>query len=260
MSATTSMRGAFQAERIRWRSSAVTRLRWAAAGYGGLSAMLALSTDSALSWYSLLAYQNLWIVGFGPLFLALIVDTQASLEHSYRGGGTWSRPTAPWVARFARFGMLTPTVLMVNLLAMLVPIAAGLVLAGPPPVAHLLASVAVPTLAQLGLLAVLVRSGIHVGRTAVLAVGLAWAVAAVLTAESTAWPISPFAWTLRGSLPVIGTHANGEALLPSDALATASIVTPTLLSLALAISVLALPVPGGRVGAPTARHDGDFLC
>ncbi|WP_226363205.1 hypothetical protein [Pseudonocardia sp. ICBG1142] len=249
MNAVYSLSSAVRAEIIRWRGSSVARLPWGAVGFGGLATLLALSSTANPEWRTFLAYQNLWVVGFSPLFLALIVGTQASIEHVERGGGTWSRAVTPWVARAARFIVLTPAVFAVNFLAMLIPTIAGIVLVGSPPGARLLLSIVVPALGQLALLAVLVRVGMHAGRLAVLAVGTSWSVAAVVTAEATYWIMSPFAWTLRGALPVIETHANGEGFLPGEPLATTSVMGPTSLSLALAIVALSLPASmnSGRI-------------
>ncbi|MFE7202602.1 hypothetical protein ACFU8R_20230 [Pseudonocardia alni] len=248
MSSIPSSGAVLRSEVVALRRSPVLHLAWGAVFFGVLSAILALGTVADPDWSTLLAYQNMWVVAFGPLFLALIVGTHAHLDRSSRGGGTWYRPVAPWSRRLARFAVLSPLVLLVNVLALLAPVLAGVLLVGGAPVAHLLGSTVVPVLGQLGLLAVLVRVGAGTGRTAVLVVGLVWSVVAVLTAESSVWAFSPPAWTVRGSLPVIGTHANGEALLPGEALADASVTVSLLLSLALAVIVLAFPASLGRVG------------
>lgn len=239
---TTRLQAALRSELHRWRRSAAGRLPLLGVAFGGLVSALFLASGFHRTWPRVLAFENLWAVFLGPLGAALLVATVCHADRRDRGGGTLWRPLRPVTARTSRFAVLAALVLVMNALAVATPFTvASALLEGPPPWLRALELVAVLGLSQLGLAALVLRVAGRVGRLPAMAVGAAWTMTGLLTAESPAWVVVPPTWLVRGALPLIGTHANGVALEPGAALASASPWPAALLGALLALPVLLVP-------------------
>lgn len=243
------------AEPARWPRSTVARLPLAGGAFGLVNAALFSLTATRPSAAGVLAYQNLWVVFVGPMLVALLVATLVHLDRRSMAGGTSCRAVEPVHRRLAAFTVLAAGALLMNGLAVGVPAVVASVLFGAgPSVAELAGVVGVAWLGHLGLIALLLRAGAHLRRMALLAVAFGWTVIGVLLAESPAWVVLPPTWTVRGPLPLIGTHANGTSLEPTAALADASPWAVATLAVLGAAAVLLVPVPrrAGPGCAPVA--------
>lgn len=255
---TVALSRSLASEVVRWRGSTAARLPLLAAGSGLVQLGLVLLSTAGPTWTAVFAHESLWVVLTGPLTIALLVGSTSRADRRARGGAIWWRPVDPLRARCSRFVVLAGLALAAHALVVTVPVAlAGpLGAPGPVPVGRALSLVAVLWLSTLGMIAVLQRVGSRWGLLPVLAAGLVWAVVGTLSAESTRWPLVPFAWAVRGALPLVGTHANGMSLSPADVAAAASPWAPAALGALLAVPALLLPAPsrpGGRVPRTEAR-------
>ncbi|QIS17541.1 hypothetical protein [Nocardia terpenica] len=211
---TIGIRAAVGAESAVWLRSPLVGVPLAAVGYSLLVTGLQAGTR-ATTWTGSLAHLNMWVVGVGPLFLAVLAGTQTALDRRARTGGTRYRAVSPETMRGARFAVLAVWCLLAHGITVLTTGVAGVALSGAP-VGTVAADGArllvVLWLSSLGYCAVLVVAGEAFGIAGCVVAGLVFSAVGTVTAESSHWYLVPQAWIVRPALPLIGTHANGVGL------------------------------------------------
>ncbi|MCL3776704.1 MULTISPECIES: hypothetical protein [unclassified Actinomyces] len=141
-------------------------------------------------------------------------------EQRWRYGGTAWRPVPAARATLARAGVLTLAALAAQVVLLAPVVAHGLLMGqGPGPAGRylpfgLLMWVGTAGAALLGALACRLLGGAAVGLAP--AAALAWSVAGALGAESPGWLLRPWTWLVRGTLPLLGVHANSVSLEPGS--------------------------------------------
>lgn len=253
---------AVAAERLRWRRSAAARLPALGLAAAAVQGLLYLAGTVRHEWAALTAWQILWVSFLGPIALGLLAGLLGRRESRARGGGAWWRPITPRRAHVAAFGVLGAYVFALHAMVLVAALPFGWIdgLGFPGPLGDLGLLALVQWTSSLALLALVHQLAARFGPFTALGAGLFWAIAGTLTAESGSWWWQPWAWSVRACLPLIGTHANGIPLELGDALATASPWPPAVLSLALALPIVAYGTRTWRrrasarsTAAPTAR-------
>ena len=237
------MRAALRAERLKLRRSGVAWLPLFGLFVGLLEVSLFIfSSDAVPTWQNLTAWQNLWITFLSPLTLALLAGVTSLREARARGGGTWWRPVSPLSLHLAEFASLAALALLTTTFVVLVSLPFGVVmqLSGTPSLARLLNLVLTLWFTSLPILALYQGIARILGLIGSLMIGLVGAVFGVLVAEGANWWFSPWAWPVRVTLKLAGTHANGVMLEPTSpvwhlpiwpALLLAALITPIFLLL-----------------------------
>lgn len=214
------MIAALHAERLKLRRSAILWLPLFGLSVGTLQGgLFLLNARTAQNWAELIAWHTLWITFLSPLTLALLCGLTARREARARGGGTWWRPTPPRTLRAAEFAWLAVTTLFLHALVIFTTLPVGL-LAGvttAPPSGRLLTLTFVLWTASLPLLTLQERLGRPLGLVGSLILGVVGAFSGFLAAEGVYWWLNPWAWPVRATLALSGTHANGLRLAPGDA-------------------------------------------
>ena len=230
------------AERLRWRRSAAARLPALGLAGAAVQGLLYLAGSTRHDWAALTAWQILWVSFLGPVAIGLLAGLLGRRESRARGGGAWWRPISPRRAHVAQFVVLAGYAVALEAFVFFAAVPFGWIdgLGVPGPLGVLAAAALVQWASTLSLLALAHLAGRRFGLFAAVGLGLAWAVAGTLTAESASWWWQPWAWSVRALLPVIGTHANGIPLEPGEALLSASPWPPALLSVALAVPIAVL--------------------
>ena len=243
------MRAALRAERLKLRRSGVVWLPFFGLFVGLLQGGLFLlnpSPDAVPTWQNLTAWQNLWITFLSPLTLALLAGVTSLREAQARGGGTWWRPVSPLSLYLAEFAILAALALLTTAFVVLVSLPFGYVmqLSGTPSLARLLSLVLTLWFTSLPILALYQGLARVVGLIGSLMVSLIGAMFYVffdvLGPEGLLWWLNPWAWPVRATLKLAGTHANGLMLEPTSpvwnlpiwpALLLAALTTPVFLLL-----------------------------
>ena len=236
------MRAALRAERLKLRRSGVAWLPLFGLFVGLLEVgLFILSSDAAPTWQNLTAWQNLWITFLSPLTLALLAGVTSLREARARGGGTWWRPVSPLSLHLAEFAGLAVLALLTTALIVLVSLPFGYVmqLSSTPSLARLLNLVLTLWFTSLPILALYQGFARLVGLIGSLIVGLIGAMSGVVIAEGANWWLNPWAWPVRATLKLAGTHANGVMLEPTSPVWTLP-VWPALLLAALMTPVFLL--------------------
>lgn len=241
------MRAALHAERLKLRHTGVAWSPFVGLFIGLLQGgLFMLSPEAVPSWRGLTAWHTLWITFMAPLTLALVAGLTSLREARARGGGTWWRATAPLTLHLAEFAGLAVLALFTSSLVMLssLPLGGVLQLSGAPPVGRLLTLTLTLWLASLPILAIYQAIARSVGLIGSLFVGFGGTVSGVLIAEGPNGWINPWAWPVRATLKLSGTHANGVPLEPDSVLwqlpvwhvlVLAALVTPAVLLLSARI-------------------------
>ena len=239
------MRAALRAERLKLRRSGVAWLPlfglFVGLLQGGLFT-LSFNANSVPTWQNLTAWQNLWITFLSPLILALLAGVTSLREARARGGGTWWRPVSPLSLHLAEFAGLAVLALLTTSFVTLVNLPFGYVmqLSGAPSLGRLLSLVLTLWFTSLPILALYQGLARTVGLIGSLMVGLIGAISGVLVAEGANWWLNLWAWPVRATLKLAGTHANGLVLEPTSpvwnlpiwpALLLAAVITPIFLLL-----------------------------
>ena len=237
------MRAALHAELVKLRRTGVAWLPFLGLFIGLLQGgLFILSPEAVPTWRGLTAWHTLWITFLAPLTLALLAGLTSLRERRARGGGTWWRPVSPLSLHLAEFAGLTVLALSTSALVMLssLPLGYALQLAGPPPVGRLLSLTFTLWLTSLPMLAIYQGAARLTGLIGSLLLGFGGAISGVLVAEGMNWWVNPWAWPVRATLALSGTHANGVPLEPDSVLwrlpvcpvlALATFVTPAVLLL-----------------------------
>ena len=249
------MIAALRAERLKLRRSAVLRLPLLGLFIGLLQgALFLLGPREGSSWPQLIAWHTLWLTFLSPLTLALLSGLTARREVRARGGGSWWRPTSPRTLRVAEFVWLALITLCLHALVIFTALPLGLLMGLiAPPWGRLLTLVLVLWLTSLPLLALQSRLGRLLGLVGSLILGLVGAFSGVLTAEGPWWWLSPWAWPVRSTLTLSGTHANGLPLAPGDAAWHISFWPPLLLSVFVLPLLLLTELPFQTLGLRQPR-------
>lgn len=207
------------AERLKLRRTGVVWLPFFGLFAGLLQGgLFILSPEAVPTWQGLTAWHTLWITFLAPLTLALLAGLTALREVRARGGGTWWRPTSPLRLHFAEFAGLAVLALVTTALVILssLPLGGAVQLSGAPPVGRLLTLTLTLWLASLPILAIYQGVARLAGLIGSLMVGFGGAISGVLVAEGPTWWINPWAWPVRATLKLSGTHANGVPLEPDS--------------------------------------------
>ena len=250
------MIAALRAERLKLRRSAVLRLPLLGLFIGFLQgALFLLGPREGSSWPKLIAWHTLWLTFLSPLTLALLSGLTTRREVHARGGGSWWRPTSPHTLRVAEFVWLALSTLCLHALVIFTALPLGLLagLTSAPPWGRLLTLVLVLWLTSLPLLALQARLGRMLGLVGSLMLGLVGAFSGVLLAEGPWWWLSPWAWPVRSTLTLSGTHANGLPLAPGDAAWHISSWPPLLLSVFVLPLLLLTELPFQTLGVRQPR-------
>lgn len=239
--------GIVLAEELRWRSSVPQKLLILVILFSLLSTVMFFGSGLEMSWTSTLAWNNLWVVGLGPTFAALVPTALVRMENRTRSGGTKWLGLDAGQERVVRMGVILVHLFLANLIAFAFPLLAGSVLGveGSAPWGTAIALMITCTAGQSVVAAIALRLADATRPVIGLVAGLVWAFSwiVVQTVESPTWYWMPGNWVIQGSLPLLGTNANGTALDPGSYLGTASAWPATVLSIFLAVLLTVVAVP-----------------
>ncbi len=277
---------AVAAEAARWWRSAGLFIPLLGVVVAAIQALLYLAAGTEHTWNGVLAWNVTWVTGLATPAVGLLTGMVAVRDRAGRDGGMSWRPVSPLVAAWARWCTMGAAVVAMDVLAIVPVLLVGASL-GVPPVGRVAETALVVSLGGAAMLPAWDLVARRLGLFASVGFALVWGIAGVLTAERTVWWLLPFAWPVRATLRLLGTHANGTALSGDDPVAVASplpAVLLTVLLLAVAIAVFSVVqirvrpsagskraprrVPAPRPvhqampfqrGAPIQRRDGSAL-
>ncbi len=224
------------AESVKLRRGSLPRLPLFGLFAALLEGLLFVTSPYAVhSWKMLSAWHVVWVTFLSPLALALLAGLAAQYEARARWGGTRWRPVTPLALVSAQFAGLAVLALVMDLFVVLGSLPFGMAarLPGSVPLGHGLVLAAVLWGTSLPLLALSQLVAARWGLIPTIVTGLIGAILGVLPAEGGAWALVPWAWPVRATLPLLGTHANGTPLEPDSPLWHISPWPLLLLALAL---------------------------
>lgn len=239
--------GVVFAEELRWRSSVPQKLLILVVLFSLLSTAMFFGSGLEMSWSSTLAWNNLWVVGLGPAFAALLPTALIRMENRTRSGGTKWLGLDAGRERVVRMAVILVHLFIANVIAIAFPLLTGSVLGieGSPPWGTAVALMVTCTAGQAVVAAFALRLADASRPLIGLIAGLAWAFSWLVaqTVESSVWYWMPGNWVIQGSLPLLGTAANGTALDTETYLASASPWPATVLSIILTALLTVVTVP-----------------
>lgn len=247
-----SLSSAVLAERVRARHSASSRF----AAVGLLLCVLQglgwwfVAMSAAPDWGGLLGWQTLYATGLLAPVVAVLAATTIAREAAARDGGTWARPLSPRTAFLARMLVLAWQSVLLHAAVTLPLLGVGL-LGGldAPPIARFVTLWLVFSAGSLVPLSLAAAVAPRAGMIATVGLAVAWQIVGTVLAESPAWWAQPWTWGVRGLLPVLGVHQNGIRLEPESPVWGWSPWWPALMSVMLAVAVVA--VAAARAGIVT---------
>lgn len=203
-----------------------------------MQALLYLVAGTDHTWNGVLAWNVTWVTGLATPAVGLLVGVVAVRDRTGRDGGISWRPVSARTAAWARWCVLAAGVVVMDVLAIVPVLLVGSSL-GVPPVGRVLVTALVVSLGGVALVPVWDLIARRLGLFAAVGASLVWGIAGVLTAENSMWWVFPFAWPIRATLPLLGTHANGTLLAAHDPVAVASPVPAILLTVLLLLVAVA---------------------
>lgn len=202
--------------------------------------------DWSDSWpHQLMIIGNWWPVLWVPFGAALL----AALAVWQDGGGTWRIVRARQISPGVLYGAKAIVVAGYFTLSSALLFAFTLIMgklsnwSQPVPWGTLSLAVLVPWAGGLAVLAIELWLASAKGFGAAFGLAVLGFLAGIAAAEQPAWVCVPWAWGIRGAIPVIGTHANGLPMAAGDPLWDTSVT-----GLAIALGLVAA-LGLGTVGA-----------
>jgi hypothetical protein len=254
---------ALGSEVARWPSSAGLFVPLLGVAVATMQALLYLVAGTNHSWNGVLAWNVTWVTGLATPAVGLLVGVIAVRDRTGRDGGMSWRPVSSLIAAWARWCVLAAGVVAMDVLAIVPVLLIGSSLSVPP-VGRVLVTAVVVALGGVALVPVWDLIARRFGLFTTVGASLVWGTAGVLTAENPWWWVYPFAWPIRATLPLLGTHANGTFLTARDPIALASPVPAIQLTVLLLLAVMAvasfiliavLPNAGVTRAAPRPRGE-----
>jgi hypothetical protein len=230
---------ALGSEAARWPSSAGLFVPLLGVAVATMQALLYLVAGTNHSWNGVLAWNVTWVTGLATPAVGLLVGVVAVRDRTGRDGGMSWRPVSPLIVAWARWCVLAAGVVAMDVLAIVPVLLIGSSL-GVPPVGRVLVTAVVVSLGGVALVPVWDLVARRLGLFPALGASLVWGIAGVLTAENPWWWVYPFAWPIRATLPLLGTHANGTFLAAHDPIAIASPAPAILLTVLLLLVAVAV--------------------
>jgi hypothetical protein len=235
---------ALGSEVARWPSSAGLFVPLLGVAVATMQALLYLVAGTNHSWNGVLAWNVTWVTGLATPAVGLLVGMVAVRDRAGRDGGMSWRPVSPLIAAWARWCVLAAGVVAMDMLAIVPVLLIGSSLGVPPTgqvlVGRVLLTAVVVALGGVALIPVWDLIARRFGLFTTVGASLVWGIAGVLTAENPWWWVYPFAWPIRATLPLLGTHANGTFLTARDPIALASPVPAIQLTVLLLLVVMAV--------------------
>ena len=230
---------ALGSEVARWPSSAGLFIPLLGVAVATMQGLLYLVAGTNHSWNGVLAWNVTWVTGLATPGVGLLVGVVAVRDRAGRDGGISWRPVSPLIAAWARWCVLAAGVVVMDVLAIVPVLLVGSSL-GVPPVGRVLVTAVVVAIGGVALMPVWDLIARRLGLFTTVGVCLVWGIAGVLAAENSLWWFFPFAWPIRATLPLLGTHANGTFLAARDLIALGSPVPAILLTVLLLLIVVAV--------------------
>lgn len=198
-----------------WLRSGLWLIAIGAFGGAGLTFLLFIATGP-VTWSGFMAYQNMWVVALGPGLVAAVGAQMARVEKdvhrsiSYRSPG-WLRVVSGTLVLLWWAAVAYVTELAASFVLYLLVTGGGV----GDILAELLSVTQLALTCLIGLVgyaAALTLAGQILGAVGLGGVAVVWVLSGAVLAEQPFWGLVPATWTIRPTLMLIGTHANGTGL------------------------------------------------